>query len=227
MTEPRTREERDRAWHRTEHQQMGREEYLAPLLAPLAIRDGNVFVDVGCGGGYINAYVAARNSLRLNLGLDLFPDTVQLARDLNPQAGSVCWMAASAEAIPLASNSVDTLVCRGVIPLAQVRLVLSEIARVLRPGASAVLLLHSWTFYLRWLSLHPARWKRSLGGLLHFSLGLWFNLTGQQLRVPWRGRSIGQTFQTAFRMRRLGAQYGMRVERVVHRPEFWVYLHKD
>jgi hypothetical protein len=62
---------------------------------------------------------------------------------------------------------------------------------------------------------------------VHFSLGAWFNLTGQQLRVPWRGHSIGQTFQTVYRMRRLCAQNGMRVERVVHHPEFWVYVRKS
>jgi SAM-dependent methyltransferase len=226
MTEPLTREERDRAWHVAEHQQMGHEEYLAPMLAPLAIRDGTTFVDVGCGGGYINAFVAARHNPRVNLGLDLFPDTLSLARDLNRQATSVCWMAASAEAIPLARGSVDSLVCRVVIPLADARCVLSEFGRILHPGGAALLALHSWTFYLRWLSANPVRWKRSLAGLLHFALGIWFNLTGRQIRVPWRGRSIGQTFQTVFRMRRLCQQYGMRIERVVQHPEFWLYVRK-
>lgn len=227
MTADLTRQERDRAWHLAEHQRMGREEYLSPLLMPLGIRDGCTFADVGCGGGYINAFVAARHRLRLNIGLDLFPDTVRLARDLNRQASSVCWMAASAEAMPLQSASVDCLVCRGVVPLANVRRVLAEVGRVLRPGGTALLLLHSWSFYLRWLSWNPSQWKRSLAGLLHFFLGAWFNLSGWQVHVPWRGRSIGQTYQTAFRMRRLCPLYGIRVERVVHRPEFWVYVRKN
>ncbi len=218
--------ERDRAWHLAERERMANQEYLAPFLAPLSITDGSVLVDIGCGGGYINSFVAARHRMSLNIGLDLDPQTMRLARDLNRQAQSVHWLCASAEALSLQSGSVDFLVCRGVVPLARVHRVLSEIGRIMKPGARAVILLHSWSFYLRWLSLHPRRWKRSAAGLLHFALGVWFNLTGQQLRVRWRGRPIGQTFQTEFRMRRLLRRYGLELERAVQRPEFVVYARK-
>lgn len=226
MTQERVDQEKDRAWHLAERERMANEAYLSALLGPLAIRDGATFVDVGCGGGYINGFVAQRYRPKANIGLDLFPDTVALARDLNRQADGIHWCCASAEALALQGVSVDFLACRGVIPLADVHRVLGEIAYVLRPGAPAVLLLHSWTFYLRWLSLDPRRWKRSLAGILHFVLGVWFNATGQQLRVRWRGRAIGQTFQTAFRMRRLLRRYGMRLERAVNRPEFLAYIRK-
>jgi hypothetical protein len=38
---------------------------------PLKIRDNSTFLDVGCGSGYVNAYVARCYACRLNLGLDL------------------------------------------------------------------------------------------------------------------------------------------------------------
>ncbi|MCI0540995.1 MAG: class I SAM-dependent methyltransferase, partial [Verrucomicrobiales bacterium] len=103
----------DREWHINERQHKGRDDYLAPLLEPLMLRDGINFVDVGCGGGYINSYVSGRHRIRLNLGLDMFPDTVRLARESNPADAGIVWVCASAEGIPLETASVDSLVCRG------------------------------------------------------------------------------------------------------------------
>jgi SAM-dependent methyltransferase len=214
-------------WHRIEKERVLRPEYLTQLLKPLEIPDGCVFVDVGCGSGAINAFVSFAKNLNLNIGLDLEPDTVRLARELNPEATAVRWLCASAEAIPLGNASVDKLVCRGVVPLANVRNVISEIGRVLRPGGTGALLLHSWSFYLKWLSLHPARWKRSAAGLVHFTLGTWFNLTGQQVVLRLGRHRIGQTYQALYRMRRMLAEQGMRLYHVKRRPELLIYVVKD
>jgi SAM-dependent methyltransferase len=213
-------------WHVVEYTHRGRAEYLEPLLAPLEIAEHSRFLDLGCGGGYVNGFLAAHNRLRCNIGLDLFPETVALARELNSGARPILWICGSAEAIPLPDDSMDVVVCRGVVPLATVEKVVAETARILRPGGRAVFLLHSWSFYLRWLSLDPRKWKRSLAGLLHFFLGIWFNLTGQQLRVRLGERRLGQTFQTVARMRRVLAKRRLRLYRVKGDPEFLVYFEK-
>jgi len=205
----------------------GREEYLTPFLAPLGIQDNSTVLDVGCGSGYVNAYLAARQKLRHNIGLDLELETVKLARQMNADAGTITWICASAEAVPLPDAFADSVVCRGVVPLATVNRVLAEASRLLRPGGTAVFLLHSWTYYLRWVSLDPRKWKRSVAGLLHFLLGLWFNLTGRQVRIVVGRHRISQTFQTEFRIRRLLWQQGMELYKVLREPEFLAYAVKD
>lgn len=213
----------EREYHLREREKSNHEGYLSRLLSPLGIKDQSTFLDLGCGSGYVNDYVESRGNLRLNLGLDLDLGALQLARELNPHAGRVLWACASAEAIPLPDSSVDHIVCRGVVPLASVNRVLADTARILRPGGTAVFLLHNWTFYLRSLSLHARHWKRTFSGLAITLLGLWFNLTGQQIQPRLGRHRFTQTFQTEFRIRRLLRKYGMSVYRVERESEFLIY----
>ncbi len=214
----------NREYHLKERLKSGTEQYLSWLLSPLDIQDNSAVVDVGCGSGYVNDYIASRLNLRHNLGFDFDLDAVRLGRELNANTGRILWICASAEAIPLPDSSVDHVVCRGVVPLASVSQVLAEIGRILRPQGTAAVLLHSWTFYLRWLSLRPGNWKKSLAGLVIFLLGLWFNVTGQQIQIRLGRHRVTQTFQTEFRIRRLLRQHGMSVYRVVRKPEFMAYV---
>ncbi len=69
-----------------------------------------------------------------------------------------------------------------------------------------------------------SNWKRSAAGLLIFLLGLWFNLTGQQIQIRLGRHRVTQTFQTEFRIHRLLRQHGMSVYRVVREPEFVIYI---
>jgi SAM-dependent methyltransferase len=217
---------RDREYHLNEWKEAGQQNYLEPFLAPLDLRDGHFFVDIGCGSGYANAYVAARREMRANIGFDYDPQTVQLARELNAASPSVLWVCASAEAIPLPDLAADRIVCRGVLPLVRADKVLQETGRILRQGGTAVFVLHPWTYYLRWISLNPRSWKRSIAGLVHFCLGLWWNLTGRQVQIRLRGHRIGQTFQTQFRMRRALRRHGMELASTVRSPEFVAYIRK-
>jgi SAM-dependent methyltransferase len=226
MPKPSTVQKKDSEYHLSEWAESGQEQYLQPFLSPLHIEEGSSFVDVGCGSGYISAYLASRVRLRHNIGLDLDFDTVQLARRLNAEVNSVNWVCASAESVPLPSGFADTVVCRGVIPLAKVGAVVAETSRILRPGGKVVFLVHAWSYYLGWISLHPRKWKRSLAGLLHFSLGTWWNLTGHQLRIRRGTHYLGQTYQTEFRMRRLLRQYGMELQKSVRKREFLMYARK-
>jgi len=216
----------DLEYHLSEHRLRMQDEYLLPLLNGLEIGDGVSFADLGCGSGYINAYLASRHRLHQNTGLELDFDALLLAKQLNAATPSACWLCASAEFIPLASNSIDAIVCRGVVPLARAEKVIEEISRVLKPGGRACILLHHWTFYWRWLRLDPRKWKRNAVAMLHFSLGLWFNLTGEQVQLRYRGKRIGQTWQTANRMKRVLAKYGLDLFKVRQNNEFFIYAVK-
>lgn len=210
-------------YYRSEHRKSGNAQYLSQLLTPLGVRDGASVLDVGCGTGYVNGYLAESVSLQYNLGFDLDPGAIRLARQLSPGAGHIGWFCASAEAVPLPDASVDHVICRVVLPLCNVAQVIAEIARVLRPGGTAVLLLHPWPYYLRWLSVNPARWKRSALGVVSTGLGIWFNATGHQVQLRLGRHRIGQTFQTVGRVRSILRRRGMSIYRLARKPEFVVY----
>jgi SAM-dependent methyltransferase len=217
----------EREYHTEEHRIRGQDSYLVPLLTPLDIHDNLVFADLGCGSGYINAYLGARRRLQHNIGLELDWNALALAKELNADASSIHWLCASAEFIPLAAESVDVIVCRGVVPLARAEIVIAEIGRILKRGGRAAVLLHRWNFYLRWLSLNPRHWKRTVAAILHFSLGLCFNLTGKQVQLRHNGKRIGQTWQTLARAKQLFRKYGMEVGHASCENEFFVYVHKS
>jgi SAM-dependent methyltransferase len=217
---------RELEYQRHEYRDTGQAAYLEPFLEPLEIDDGMSVLDVGCGSGYVNSYLARQYRLQRNIGLELELSTLQLAQQFSGDLGTIRWICASAEQLPVASASIDRLVCRGVIPLATVERVVEEFGRVLRPGGRAVMLLHSWTTYLGWVSADPRAWKRSMAGLLHFTLGAWFNLTGHQMRIRRRGHTFGQTFQSEFRMRRMLKQHGLHVSAARRSKEFLLYATK-
>ena len=216
----------EREYHEREFAEHANRAYLGPLLSPLELHDGATFADLGCGSGYVNAFCTSQYHLRHNVGLEFNFDTLRLAREKNVTTACVHWICGSAEAIPLPAASVDALVCRVVIPLVGVNQVIAEIGRILKPGGNALLGLHDWKFYMRWISMNPRAWKNSIAALLHLSLGGWFNLTGHQFRPRYRGHVIGQTFQSNFRMKRLLRTHGMSIKSVIAEPEYRLYAQR-
>ena len=198
--------------------------YVPALLRPLEMKGSAVFLDLGCGSGYVNSYVGAHCAPADNIGMDYEAKTIELAKKLNAGDEAITWMCASAESIPLPDGSVDYIVCRGVVPLARVETVFGEIGRILKPGGKVVFLLHSWTFYLKWLSLKNL--KRDVFAIFHFIVGTWFNATGHQIQLRWGNRVIGQTWQTEGRARRMLRQRGLTTYRIVSSPEFLLYAQK-
>src|SRR5271166_4524021 len=90
----------DRDYHLGERKKSDNEQYLSPLLAPLEIKNNSSFLDVGCGTGYVNNYLASRNSLKDNLGFDIDLDVLRLGRELETSPGKITWFCASGLSIP-------------------------------------------------------------------------------------------------------------------------------
>jgi arsenite methyltransferase len=106
------------------------------------LREGEVVVDLGSGGGLDVFLAAARvGSTGRAIGIDMTPEMIELARRnaarANNGAGysNVEFHLATIDSLPLADNSVDCVISNCVINLAPDKsAVFREIARVLKPG---------------------------------------------------------------------------------------------
>lgn len=222
---PRT--EDTRAYHLAERKKSDNEQYLSQLLNPLEIGENSTFLDMGCGTGYVNNYLASKSSLKHNLGFDIDIDALRLGREMETNPGRISWFCASGLSIPLRDSSVDHLVCRGLMPIVSVTQVAAEIGRVIRPSGTAVILLHRWTFYRSWFSFRIQDWKKTVAGALILISSLWFNVTGQQVQFGSGRHRITLSFQTEYRIRRLLRKHGLIVYRVVDEPDFLVYVRSN
>jgi arsenite methyltransferase len=110
-------------------------------LATASLREGEVVVDLGSGGG-LDIFLAARKvgARGRAIGVDMTPEMVELARrnasKLEGGAPSnVEFRQATIEDLPLEDSSVDCVISNCVINLApDKRAVFREVARVLKPG---------------------------------------------------------------------------------------------
>ena len=102
------------------------------------IREGEVVVDLGSGGG-LDVFLAARKvgPKGRAIGIDMTPSMIERART-NAQAGgytNVEFLQSTIDRIPLPDASVDCVISNCVINLApDKQTVFREIARVLKPG---------------------------------------------------------------------------------------------
>ena len=132
-------------------------------------------VDIGCGkGGQLRELVGRRCRA---IGLD--PNLEKIRRcavlDLEVVVGR-------AEQMPFPDASFDGVICKAVIPYTAESLALRDVARVLKPGATAQLAYMGSGFYLRLLLFGSGGWvKQRFYGLKTF-LNTWlFALTGRVL----------------------------------------------
>lgn len=95
---------------------------------------GKTVLDLGCGGGFMSEPLARRGATVI--GVDPTEAAIDAARAHAGEEGlAIDYRVGSGEAIPLADHSVDCVVCVDVLEhVADIDLVLDEIARVLRPG---------------------------------------------------------------------------------------------
>ncbi len=102
------------------------------------LREGETVLDLGSGGG-IDVLLSARRvgDTGLAYGLDMTDEMLQLAQRNAREAGvgNAIFLKGHMEEIPLPSASVDVVISNCVINLSvDKQAVLSEIARVLKPG---------------------------------------------------------------------------------------------
>ena len=107
-------------------------------VATANLREGDVVVDLGCGGG-LDVLLAAKKigPNGRSIGIDMTPEMLELARKNAAQAGAenVEYHLASIDDLPLEDGSVDCVISNCVINLASDKgKVFREIARVLKPG---------------------------------------------------------------------------------------------
>jgi ubiquinone/menaquinone biosynthesis C-methylase UbiE len=124
---------------------------------------GRRVADVGCGPHGLIEHISARQRIRVDpLMLQYLP----LRRPPEPRLSYVPTgeaLAAMGEALPLASASVDVIICFNALDhMCNPQAALAEFRRVLRPGGSLLLMVHTfpaWTKPGFWIDrLHPHHW---------------------------------------------------------------------
>ncbi|MDA0660822.1 MAG: arsenite efflux transporter metallochaperone ArsD [Planctomycetota bacterium] len=112
-------------------------------LALAGIREGEVVVDLGCGGG-MDVFLAARRvgSSGRVIGIDMTSEMLERARAGQQKLGltNVEFHQSTIDRLPLPDNSVDCVISNCVINLVPDKLaVFCEILRVLKPGGRVAL----------------------------------------------------------------------------------------
>jgi ubiquinone/menaquinone biosynthesis C-methylase UbiE len=119
---------------------------------------GRRVLDVGCGPvGLIHFLPQAAERVRLDPLLHMYEEKLPLPG----------WsMAAAGEQLPLADRSMDIAICFNALDhMRDPAAALAEIARVLRPGGTLLLMIHTfpaWTMPLLAIDrLHPHHWTHA------------------------------------------------------------------
>lgn len=107
-------------------------------LAMASVSEGEVVVDLGCGGG-LDVFLAAKRvgPTGKAIGIDMTPEMLERARSGAAKIGlqNVEFHLATIDRLPLPDNSVDCVISNCVINLVSDKAaVFREILRVLRPG---------------------------------------------------------------------------------------------
>jgi SAM-dependent methyltransferase len=123
----------------------------------LSFTPGMLVLDIGCGLGEQMQVLTHQGCSVIGLDLDL--TALSRCRSLG-----LAVLMARAEQIPIASGTLDGIICKVVLPYTCEDQVIREISRLLKPGARCYLISHGAGYYLRYL-LWSQSWKYRLYGL--------------------------------------------------------------
>ncbi|HEY0892166.1 MAG TPA: class I SAM-dependent methyltransferase [Cellvibrio sp.] len=124
---------------------------------------GACIVDLGCGAGPVLSKLDPQQ-YRL-IGMDYSADMLQLARiNLGAQAQQVSLVQGECEQIPLPDESVDMVICLGVISYAEsIENALHEISRILKPNGHAII---TYRNFYNDLFMDPALLVKTIAGFI-------------------------------------------------------------
>ena len=96
---------------------------------------GNIFLDYACGNGS-NAILAAESCALLSLGFDISGVSVMNAKQFAKDKGisNIRFFQADAENTKLPDNSIDRIICSGMLHHLDLSYALPELRRILKPG---------------------------------------------------------------------------------------------
>ena len=165
-------------------------------------------LDVGFGRGFQMRAVERHGARAFGIEYD---DTLAA---LGAAAGlRVCR--GSSEQLPIATASVDGVICKVVILLTDEAKSIAEIARVMKPGAIARISYHGIGYSLRYM-FAQTDWRRRLYGARTILNTLVYRASGRRLPGFW-----GDTlFQTSARLRKYYAANGLELVEECPSPRF-------
>ncbi len=209
------------------------------MIASVRAKPGSCFLDVGVGTGRITIPIARQGYSCI--GLDLSTRMMMQLRDKDPQ-GLVRLVRGDMTCLPFAACSFDAVMAVHVFHLvAQWRLALAEVRRVLRPGG---LLLHTlpdkpstsptgmareqWQRIVHELGGHPNHPGAQSGAEVHAALEQMGADTWDEDVVSWRvtlsPRDILRRTETDHHVRATGLDHGLFAQ-ASRRYEAWLLAH--
>jgi SAM-dependent methyltransferase len=164
-------------------------------------------VDAGCGAGQeMLPYIGDAVCIGVDRSMATLGLARQLLRDCRPDA-RIVLLCAGVEDLPLRAGWADLVISKLVLQISDVRSVLTETSRVLRPGGGAIVVFHHPRYYLRKLEtgLRAHDLRPMVYALRVLLTGLSFHLSGTQRPVL----GMPHTYLTVARLRRMAHAVGL------------------